>query len=83
MPVPPYTHTTLSPRGLENFLHSLVICRASSRVGVMITAVEDDGTVIYMKLDYEYITLDALSGFTTIDKLLKSTNISPMAFAVP
>lgn len=38
IPVPPYTHTAFSPRGLVNFLHSEVICMASSLVGVMMMA---------------------------------------------
>ena len=38
IPVPPYTQTTWIPRDLVNFLHSDVICIASSLVGVIITA---------------------------------------------
>lgn len=38
IPVPPYTHTAFSPRGLVNFLHSEVICMASSLVGVIMMA---------------------------------------------
>ena len=37
MPVPPYTQTVCRPRTLVNFLHSLLIWRASSRVGVRMT----------------------------------------------
>ncbi len=37
MPVPPYTHTTVSPKALQKRRHSLEICMASSRVGVRTT----------------------------------------------
>ena len=38
IPVPPYTQTTCMPSNLENLRHSAAICKASSRVGVMMMA---------------------------------------------
>jgi hypothetical protein len=43
MPVPPYTHTQRSDSVLVNLRASLLICSASSRVGVMITAAAQAG----------------------------------------
>ena len=44
IPVPPYTQATLRPSVFANFLHSLNVCRASSRVGVISTAANKSNT---------------------------------------
>ena len=72
MPVPPYTHTTCSPSGLVNLRHSVVICKASSRVGVMITAETSHqklhNTELYLDTEKKTATEDATAGHTQKSK---------------